>query len=150
MRRVSPMRRTTILVLATLTVVAVACDSGGSSPSPTASPSVSPAADRPSSTAKLAIVSPTQGEVIDGSTAPLEVKLTGATIVQQTSTDLKPDEGHLHVILDDHLVSMTAATESMLTDLGPGQHVLKVEFVANDHAPFDPRVTDAITFEVEG
>jgi hypothetical protein len=56
-----------------------------------APPPVSPAADRPSSTASIAIVSPKQGEVVHGSTADLKVKLTGGEIVQQTSTDLQPD-----------------------------------------------------------
>ena len=27
-------------------------------------------------------------------------------------------------------------------------HVMKVEFVAADHLPFDPRVVSAVTFEV--
>ena len=95
-------------------------------------------------------MSPKQNQVIHGTTATLDVKLTGATIVAQTSTDLQPDEGHLHVILDDQLVSMTSSTESVLTGLTPGTHLLKVEFVANDHAPFDPRVIAAVTFEVKG
>ena len=93
-------------------------------------------------------MSPKQGEVIHGSTAELNVKLTGGEIVQQTSTDLQPDQGHLHVIVDDHLVTMTASTETQLTDLTPGTHILQVEFVANDHAPFDPRVIAKTSFEV--
>ena len=28
-------------------------------------------------------------------------------------------------------------------------HILKVEFVANDHAPFDPRVIAEASFEVK-
>jgi hypothetical protein len=52
--------------------------------------------------------------------------------------------------LDDHLVTMTASTDTMLTDLTPGEHILEVEFVANDHAPFDPRVLAKVTFEVQG
>ena len=60
-----------------------------------------------------------------------------------------PDEGHLHVILDDQLISMTGDTQQVLTDLTPGQHLLKVEFVASDHFPFDPRVIAAVAFEVK-
>jgi hypothetical protein len=69
--------------------------------------------------------------------------------VDQTSTDLRPDQGHLHVVLDGSLVSMTSGTSQTLTDLTPGGHLLQVEFVANDHAPFDPRVLAAVSFEVK-
>jgi hypothetical protein len=133
------------LVISALAIGGAACG-GGSEPSEgTAS---APAGPRPSSTATVEIVSPTQNQVVHGDTAKLEVKLTGGEIVQQTSTDLQPDQGHLHVFLDDQLVSMTSSTESLLSDLTPGQHLVKVEFVANDHAPFDPRVIAAISFEV--
>jgi Family of unknown function (DUF6130) len=129
-----------------ITALAVACQSDPSPPSPS---TPATASARPSSTAELSILSPKQNQVIHGTTAPIDVKLTGATVVSQTSTDLQPDEGHLHVILDDQLVSMTSSTESVLTELTPGTHLLKVEFVANDHAPFDPRVIAAVTFEVQ-
>jgi len=143
------MRRRSIVVLAMTVAALAACTSDPAPPDGSGATSVSPAADRPSSTASIAIVSPKQGEVINGSTADLKVKLTGGEIVQQTSTDLQPDQGHLHVILDDHLVTMTASTESLLTDLTPGPHILQVEFVANDHAPFAPRVLAKTSFEVE-
>ncbi|MDH5334198.1 MAG: DUF4399 domain-containing protein [Thermoleophilia bacterium] len=92
---------------------------------------------------------PVNGERIDGDTALLEVDLKGGTVVEQTSTELQPDEGHLHVMLDGQLVSMTSGTSQELGDLPPGAHLLQVEFVANDHAPFDPRVLAASTFEVK-
>jgi hypothetical protein len=110
--------------------------------------SVSPASERPSTDATLRIVSPTDGEVLK-SDVDLEVELDGARVVRKTSTDLRPDEGHLHVVLDDQLVSMTEGLEQTIRDVPPGEHLLKVEFVANDHAPFDPRVIAAVAFEVE-
>lgn len=147
MRRVSAMRgRTAIVGVVVAAALMAACTSDPAPPD--GSGAVSPAADRPSSTASIAIVSPKQGERIHGSTTELNVKLTGGEIVQQTSTDLQPDQGHLHVIVDDHLVTMTASTETQLTDLTPGTHILQVEFVANDHAPFDPRVIAKTSFEV--
>ena len=106
------------------------------------------AAERPSSTAELSITRPENGERIEGNAAKLEVDLRGAEIVDITSTDLQPDQGHLHVVLDGTLVSMTAGTSQKLTDLSGGEHLLQVEFVANDHAPFDPRVLAAASFEV--
>jgi hypothetical protein len=93
-------------------------------------------------------VSPENGQRISGDTAQLEIDLQGADVVDQTSTDLQPDEGHLHVVLDGKLVSMTSGTSQPLQDLTPGEHLVQVEFVANDHAPFDPRVLAAVTFEV--
>ena len=150
MRRVSAMRgRAIVSLVMTAALLAGACTSDAAPPDGSGATAVSPAAERPSSTATIAIVSPKQGEVIHGSTADLKVKLTGGEIVQQTSTDLQPDQGHLHVILDDHLVTMTASTESLLTDLTPGLHILQVEFVANDHAPFAPRVLAKTSFEVQ-
>ena len=80
----------------------------------------------------------------------LKVQLTGARIVAVTSTTLAPNRGHLHVILDNQLVSMTSGTTTTLPGVGPGTHLLKVEFVASDHAPFDPRVIAATSFTVKG
>lgn len=107
------------------------------------------AADRPASTAKLAIVSPKNGQVIHGTTLQLKVSLEDAKVVPATTTDIVPDEGHLHVILDERLVTMTGSLEQLIANLTPGQHLLKVEFVASDHAPFDPRVIAAVAFEVK-
>jgi hypothetical protein len=139
---------------AALVLTTAACSSGGGTPQPdtgatSPSPTPSVSADRPASTAKLAIVSPTNGQVVTGTTVQMEVSLKDATIVQTTTTDIVPDEGHLHVILDDQLISMTGETTQLLSNLTPGQHLLKVEFVANDHAPFDPRVITAVAFEVQ-
>jgi hypothetical protein len=124
------------------------------SPSPTGmagmdhGASVSAAAERPSTEATLTIVSPEDGDVL-GSSVDVAIELDGARVVSQTSTDLRPDEGHIHVLLDDELVSMTDGLEQTLRDVEPGLHILKVEFVANDHAPFDPRVIEAVAFEVD-
>jgi hypothetical protein len=132
------------LAASTLVVVVVAgsCSSGTSTTG-------SPSTVRPSSTAVLSITSPKDGATIHGSTVDLVVKLTGATLVNTTSTDLQPDEGHLHVTLDDQLLTMTSGTSYPIPDVPPGQHLLKVEFVANDHAPFDPRVIAAVSFTVK-
>jgi hypothetical protein len=52
-------------------------------------------------------------------------------------------------MLDGQLVSMTSGTSQMLDGLELGDHLVQVEFVATDHAPFDPRVLAAATFEVK-
>jgi beta-lactamase superfamily II metal-dependent hydrolase len=130
-------------------LLAGACGGGdGGSGSPT-SPTPTVAADRPASTAKLAIVSPRNGQVVQGSTVQLKVSLKDAKVVRSANTDIVPDEGHLHVSLDDQVITMTGDLEQLVADLTPGQHLLKVEFVASDHAPFDPRVIAAVAFEVK-
>jgi hypothetical protein len=164
--RLRPVTTTLVLCLA-LMLGAAAC--GGSADEPGSATASTPsgitgmsgathggtatgqsAGPRPSSTATLAIASPTNGQVVKGDTVDLVVDLKGAELVTTTSTDLQPDEGHLHVLLDDQLVSMTGSLDQPLTALTPGEHLVKVEFVANDHAPFDPRVIAAVAFEVKG
>jgi hypothetical protein len=108
-----------------------------------------PTSDRPSSTAKLAIVAPKVGQVVHGSSVDLRVKLQDAKLVPATTTNIVPDEGHLHVILDDTLISMTEGLEQTIPDVPPGEHRIMVEFVASDHAPFDPRVVSVVAFEVK-
>jgi len=126
-------------------LLAAGCGSGGSPPSTPSSPSSS----RPSSAAKLSILSPKNGSVVKGSTVHLELSLEGAHIVKQTSTDLSPDKGHVHVLLDGSLIAMNYRLGDDIPDVPPGPHRIDVEFVATDHAPFDPRVTAATSFQVK-
>jgi hypothetical protein len=135
------------LIVATAFILA-ACgssDDGGSG----ATGATAPSSDRPSSTAKLAIVLPKVGEVVHGSSVDLRVKLQDAKLVPATTTHIVPDEGHLHVILDDTLISMTQGLEQTIPDVAPGEHRIMVEFVASDHAPFDPRVVSVVAFQVK-
>jgi hypothetical protein len=136
------------IAAAVVTAILVGCGSGATdTPAPTGATAI--ASQRPSSTAKLSIISPSTGDILPAGDITLRVKLTGATIVAITSTKLEPDQGHLHVILDDQLISMTSGTTTTLSNVGPGTYLLKVEFVANDHAPFDPRVIAATSFTVK-
>lgn len=141
--------RIAVAALMALTLATSACGGGSGTPTSTASASIF-SGQRPTSTGSLSIVSPTNAEVIKGSSVDLKVDLKNATIVPTTSTDLKPDQGHIHVILDDQLVSMTTGTDLTIPDVSPGHHLLRVEFVATDHGPFDPRVIAVVSFEVKG
>ena len=136
-----------VAFVAFVAFVAAALVACGGSGDGSRSPSPSPIA-RPSSTAELTIVSPENGQIVRGSAVELRVELDGARLVPQTSTDIAPDEGHLHVLLDDELISMTEGTEQEIPDVAAGSHRLTVEFVASDHAPFDPRVVTVVVFEV--
>jgi hypothetical protein len=134
------------LLAGALMVMLTACSgSGGATPSTGGPTAPGP---RPSSTAKLAIVSPKDGEAFTTSTVPVSVSLQDAKIVPTTSTNLKPNEGHLHVYLDGEIVSMNYQVSDTLKNVAAGMHLLRVEYVATDHAPFDPRVFAQVTFEV--
>ncbi|MDE3101317.1 MAG: hypothetical protein KGJ98_03695 [Chloroflexota bacterium] len=109
-----------------------------------------PAAVRPASTARIAIDAPTQGEVFTGDPATVAVRLSleGGTIVPFTTTKLTPTTGHIHLYLDDELVDMTTALGAEIR-VPPGDHTLRAEFVAADHAPFDPPVVARRAFVVK-
>jgi hypothetical protein len=121
------------------------CGGGGAGASPT-SGTLGP---RPSSPAKLAIGSPRNGAAAPAVGAPLQVSLSNAKIVNITSRNIKPDEGHIHVLVDERLVSMDYQLKGKLPKLDAGTHVVNVEFVAADHLPFDPRVLSQAAFVVK-
>jgi hypothetical protein len=112
-------------------------------------PSASASATRPSSPAVVTIVEPAAGQTLQGTSVHVVIALGGAQIVTQTSTNIRPDEGHIHLYVDNVLVSMNYGLEQDLP-VHTGTYVVKAEFVAADHAPFNPRVWSADTiFTVE-
>jgi hypothetical protein len=109
------------------------------SAAPAQSPMSTPAPTRPTSSGSIRIISPTMNQVVRGSTLHVVIGLTGARIVSASTTNIRPDEGHVHLYVDNNLVSMNYGLEQDLP-VHPGTYVLKAEFVAADHAPFSPRV----------
>lgn len=101
--------------------------------------------NRPASPAVVAVLQPASGATITGSTVHVVLSLTGATIVTTTSTDIRPDQGHVHLYVDNVLVTMNYGLEQDLP-VHAGTYVLKAEFVAADHAPFSPRVLSPEVF----
>lgn len=133
--------RITLISRAGLLIAVVALTTCGGNKSSTSG-------DRPSTTARLAIVSPKAGDI----TKPnLEVKLDlqGGQIVPASTTSLVNNAGHIHAYLDDKLVSMTYTLNQRLTALTPGPHSFRAEFVAADHIPFKNRVVAAVLFQVQ-
>jgi hypothetical protein len=103
---------------------------------------------RPASTASITFARPSPGQAVSGALLDVQVRLVGGTIVERSSTTITPDTGHLHVFLDGELLSMTYGLEQEVEvgDLSAGAHRLQAEYVAADHAPFDPPVVTSVTF----
>jgi hypothetical protein len=83
--------------------------------------------------------------VVSGPVLRVRLRLTGAEVVPQTSTQLTPDKGHIHLSVDGKVVSMLYGADQDVP-VTPGVHLLQAEFVATDHFPFNPRVLTTITF----
>jgi hypothetical protein len=125
------------LVGLTLAVVLAGCGQAvGQSSAPTIATGSS--GPRPSSPAVVSIQQPAAGAVVTGTSVHVVLSLTGATIVSATTTDIRPDQGHVHLYVDNVLVSMNYGLEQDI-EVHPGTYVIKAEFVAADHAPFNPR-----------
>jgi hypothetical protein len=134
MNRSIPRHVVTALV-AGLAAAVLLAGCGNAASSPTLGP-------RPSTPATVEVVEPASGSIVEGSSAHVVLKLTGARIVPETTTAIRPDEGHVHLYVNNSLVSMNYGLEQDIP-VQPGTLVIKAEFVAADHAPFNPRVWSA-------
>ncbi len=133
---------------AVVALVATGCGGGGGgSGGGGATPSTSAAA-RPRSTATLAIVEPANQAAVAPGPLTVKLDLQGGRIVTEATRNLAPDEGHIHLTVDDKLVSMAYGLEQQI-EATPGTHYLVAEYVAGDHAPFQPRVTATRAFVVQ-
>ncbi len=131
-----------VAAAAVLTVAACSAPATTATP-PTLTPASSPTlGPRPSSPATVEIVEPANGATVVGTSVHVALKLTGAKIVDATTTNIRPDEGHVHLYLNGLVVSMNYGLEQDLP-VTPGTYVFRAEFVAADHAPFNPRVESA-------
>ena len=104
---------------------------------------------RPRCDAQIQILSPTPNEVV-GPTPTLQFKVIGGSVVSRTAGSIICSQGHIHVSVDDQLVSMAYGTVQTLTSpLTPGPHSLTAEYVATDHKPFANRVRNVVLFQVK-
>jgi hypothetical protein len=151
MRRLPRTRRVRAAVLLAAAALAVtACSGGDGGSTPPAVATTVATAPRPSSPAKLTIMTPRNGQTVRQDRPEVRLELVGGKIVNQTTNRIQGDEGHIHLLVDGKLVDMNYGLRQRLPQLPPGQHVLQVEFVAADHAPFDPRVLTQAAFQVAG
>ena len=148
-QRLPRTRRVRAAVLLAVAAFAVAACSGGEDGGGTGTPATTTAAAaRPTSQAKLTIMTPRNGQTVRQERPEVRLGLDGGRIVSQTTTRVQGDEGHIHLHVDGKLVDMNYGLRQRLPQLPPGQHVVQVEFVAADHAPFDPRVLTQAAFQV--
>ncbi|HYC06559.1 MAG TPA: hypothetical protein VEG29_01435 [Candidatus Binatia bacterium] len=129
-------------VAVVLALLLAACGSSGGTSSAGASESPAGSVDlssRPSSPATVTITQPVSGSTVSGPTVHVVIDLQNASITSVTTTSISPTEGHIHLYVDNVLVSMNYSLEQDLP-VHTGTYVLKAEFVAADHAPFNPRV----------
>lgn len=142
-------RHRAVALTGAMVLAAVLAGCSGGDKSAGATPTSDTLGPRPSSPAKLTILAPRNGETVPAGGTELEVRLAKAKIVNLTTRNIKPNEGHIHVLVDDQLVAMNYQLSGRLPKLGPGTHVVRVEFVAADHLPFDPRVFTQAAFVVK-
>jgi hypothetical protein len=133
---------TRIAALTLVLVLVAACEGNSPFQSQTSVPT---AASRPSSPAVVAIVQPASGAKLASGRIHIAMTLTGARIVPATTTTLTPTEGHVHLYVNGAVVSMNYGLEQDIS-LTAGTYVMKAEFVAADHAPFNPRVWSSDVF----
>jgi hypothetical protein len=116
--------------------------------------STTPAASfgpRPSSPVTIDVREPGDGTRTDAEQITVRIDVVGGTLTQTTSSSISPDTGHVHLLLDGAIVSMSGDTLQVvdIRNIAPGSHTLTAEFVAADHLPFDPPVTATVTFVKE-
>lgn len=140
------MRRLTVVALA---LALAACGS----PHEVLRPHETPTGPAPlRSTGSLRFLSPAQGARVPATHVRVTLQLTGARIIEKTTTQVTPDTGHVHLTLDGRVVSMLAGLDVTLNDIpgigtiARGPHILQAEFVEASHAHFDPRVIAQLTF----
>lgn len=139
-----PMTRSMAGALA-LSALLAAC---GGDAAPSASPTV--VNTRPTSTGTLTVLEPAFGSTVQGPTVRVRVRVDGARVLPKNlgSRHLSPDTGHIHINLDERVVTQTGGREYEIPDVQPGDRVLRVEFAAADHFSFNPPVIQIVRFTV--
>jgi hypothetical protein len=149
------MRRPLLVLLTAMLVSITGCASASAAdpsgtPAPTPYPTpVGGLGHRPSSPVKITLVSPTNGEVVHGTTVVVTVAITGGVVTPIVTSDISPTKGHVHLYINNQLIYMQySLTESI--PVKPGlEYTMYAEYVAQDHFPFSPRdVTPTIFFTV--
>lgn len=115
----------------------------------------------PSEPARVRIVAPTEGQVIEGTEVLVQLDAEGVRITPATVQDA--GTGHHHLFIDRDITPLSdtipagvtgilhmgqGQTEFLLTDMEPGEHRL-IAVIANwGHVPLTPPAVDTVRFTV--
>jgi hypothetical protein len=104
----------------------------------------------------LLVHSPMQGKTVNGSTVTVHFETPGIKVIASTvkleeagkhPEANHPGEGHLHLMLDlQPMVVWGQSDPYTFENVPPGDHVLSVEIVENDHSSFTPPLLQQIHF----
>jgi hypothetical protein len=131
-----------VLLIAALAVGTGAFAFGGSSSS--TSSGTAPAPDG----VEVQITAPDDGSSVPaGRPLTVEADINGGRLTTATESD-DPTQGHLHVFVDDELISMPTRPAQEV-ELEAGDHTIVVEFTTADHRSFEPRILDSIEVTAE-
>jgi hypothetical protein len=105
------MRRAALVLLTALAAVITACGSVDAFPVGTPAPTPYPTpvgglGNRPSSPVKITLLSPTNGEVVHGTSLLVRVSIVGGVITKTSSAVVSPTKGHVHLYLNNQLIPM--------------------------------------------
>ena len=106
-------------------------------------------AGRPASPAHIRLVSPAPGATVQGGMMHVVVAVDGGTITTQTTRNINPTTGHVHLYVDQVLIYMAYSLQQDVP-VHAGTFQLQAEFVAADHIPFNPRVVTSQIVTVTG
>ena len=150
------MRRPLLVLLTAVLLSMTACASPAGDPTASGTPAPTPyptpvggLGHRPSSPVKITLLSPTNGEVVHGTSVLVKVSIVGGIITPTTSSIISPTKGHVHLYINNQLIYMQYSLSETIT-VKPGvEYAMYAEYVAQDHFPFSPRdVTPTIYFTV--
>jgi Family of unknown function (DUF6130) len=109
---------------------------------------------------QLAVLGPAPGATVAGTSVTVSFRVTDLRLVPTTvpvsEAGMRPEanrpgEGHVHFLLDAQpLVVWERLDPYVFTNIPPGEHVLLVELVQNDHGPLSTPVAQTIRFRTTG
>jgi hypothetical protein len=109
---------------------------------------------------QLAVTAPASGATLPGQSFAVTFRVTDLQVVPTTvpvsEAGMRPEanrpgQGHLHFVLDSQpLVVWERLDPYTFTNVPPGEHLLMVELVQNDHGPLNPPVSQMIRFRSSG
>lgn len=100
-------------------------------------------------TPSINISYPGDSALVNASSTKLEVDVQNFTLdPEHVGGTNVSGTGHYHIFVDGVYQSYSASSSTVVTDLHPGTHDIKVELVNNDHSSLNPPVTDAVLVKV--